>query len=401
MISFSYIAVDQMGRVSKGYIDAHNELDIETRLGRLGLELVSYRQHQHSINHFLYRKVGNQDLAMFCYQLEQLHSAGLPLLESLQDLSSNCQHARFKKTLTAVSTDVESGKTLSQALLLHPLIFNQVFVSLIAAGEYAGKLSVALNHLFTTLRWQDELTAQTRRLLAYPMFLAAVMLFSVGFLMTYLVPQMVVFLTASGQILPLNTRILIAASELFVNYWWLILTLPITALAIFALVIKHMPSVREQYDALKLNLPIVGKVLKKIILARFCRYFALMYQAGIPILQALKISENIVVNHVFVKALQAVQLQINAGSTVHESFRNLALFPQPLISMIKVGENTGNLDHTLLNISQFYDSEVRNEIAHMLTMLEPLLTVMLGGILAFIMLSVLGPIYDSFTNFRF
>jgi type IV pilus assembly protein PilC len=281
------------------------------------------------------------------------------------------------------------------------LIFNQVFVSLITAGEYAGKLSVALNHLFTTLRWQDELMAQTRRLFAYPVFLAAVMLFAVVFLMTYLVPQMVVFLTASGHVLPLNTRILITTSKFLVNYWWLILPLPVMAMAMFALMRKHVPSVRDQYDAFKLNLPVIGKVLRKIILARFCRYFALMYQAGIPILQALKVCENIVANQGFVKGLQSVQSKINAGSSVHESFRSLALFPQPLISMIKVGENTGNLDQSLLNISQFYDHEVRNEIAQMLSMLEPLLTVMLGGILAFIMLSILGPVYDSFADFGF
>jgi len=398
MISYSYKAVDQVGRVSKGYIDANNELDIETRLMHLGLELVSYRQHHHRLNSFSCRKVGNQDLAMFCYQLEQLHSAGVPLLQSLQDLSYSCQHIRFRKTLSAVCADVEGGKTLSQAMLLHPLIFNQVFVSLIAAGEYSGKLSAALNHLFNTLRWHDELTTQSKRLLAYPIFLAAVMLFSVVFLMIYLVPQMVVFLTALGKTLPLNTRILIATSKLFIHYWWLILTLPVAGLALLH-VIKHNPSARAQYDAFKLELPVVGTLFRKIILARFCRYFGLMYQAGIPILQALKLSENIVANHSFANALQSVQLQINAGGTVHESFRSFALFPQPLISMIKVGENTGNLDHTLLNISQFYDNEVRSEIAHLLTMLEPLLTVVLGGILAFIMLSVLGPIYDSFANF--
>lgn len=136
-----------------------------------------------------------------------------------------------------------------------------------------------------------------------------------------------------------------------------------------------------------------------MILARYTRYFALMYEAGIPILQALKISETIVGNHAVAAALQSAQQQINAGSAIHESFSSLAFFPPPVLRMIKVGENTGNLDKTLLNISQFYDNEVRTEIAQLLAMLEPLLTVVLGGVLAFIIISVLGPIYASFGSF--
>lgn len=385
-----------MGRIAKGFIDANNELDLDARLMCMGLELVSYRQKQQPVGSFFYRKVSYQELAMFCYQLEQLYRAGVPLLESLHDLCDGCQHVGFRKTLATVCAEVAGGKTLSQAMLLQPAIFNQVFVSLIAAGEHTGKLSTVLNHLFSTLRWHDELIAQTKRLLAYPLFLALVMLFAVIFLMSYLVPQMAAYLTGIGQDLPINTKILIATSKLFNNYWWLILSLPLAAVVIFKLMIAHIPAVHARYDIFKLSVPVLGKVLKKIILARFARYFALMYQAGIPVLQALKLSENIVANHAFAKALQSVQLQINAGDTVYESFHHLALFPQPLLSMIKVGENTGNLDQTLLSISQFYDGEVRAEIAQMLAMLEPLLTVLLGGILAFIMLSVLGPIYDSF-----
>lgn len=398
MVSFSYKAVDQMGRAAHGYIDANNALDLETRLTRIGLELISCRQHRQKAATYSNRKVSHQDLAMFCYQLEQLHSAGVPLLEALHDLCDSSQHASLRKTLAAVCAEVEGGKTLSQAMAMHPLVFNQVFVNLVAAGEYSGKLSTVFSHLCDTLRWQHDIVSQTKRLTAYPLFLALVMLFTIVFLMTYLVPQMVTFLSGLGHTLPLNTRILIASSNLFIHYWWLMLGFAIVVFSVSVWVVQSIPAVRERYDAFKLNMPVLGRIIKKIILARFAHYFALMYQAGIPILQALKISENIVANRCVARDLQRVQLQINAGSSVYESFGNLSFFPQSVLRMIKVGENTGNLDQTLLNISQFYDSEVRAEIAHMLAMLEPLLTVVLGGILAFIMLSVLGPIYDSFAS---
>jgi len=150
----------------------------------------------------------------------------------------------------------------------------------------------------------------------------------------------------------------------------------------------------------KLNLPITGPILHKIIMARFARYFALMYQTGIPILDAIKICENIVGNRVVADALTRVHAQINAGDSMSESFRNAGLFPQLVVRMIKVGENTGALDKSLLNISYFYDRDVNDSMQKMLKMIEPALTVILGGILAFIMFSVLGPVYDSFSKLK-
>lgn len=400
MTSFSYKALDQAGKTGKGELHANNPLDLEARLTRMGLELISFRQRPPRRSK-TYRNVSLQDLAMFCYQLEQLHSAGVPLLESLQDLRDGCQHTHFKKILLSVHTEIEGGKTLSQALAMHGMVFKPVLISLVSAGEHAGKLGVVLNHLYQTLQWQHGLMAQSKRLLAYPIFLALVMLFTIVFLMMYLVPQMVTFLNVLGHDLPLNTRILIAISAGFMNYWWLILGLSVFMTTLFIYVLRNFVEAQQRFDAFKLKLPLLGSIMKKIILARFTRYFALMYEAGIPILQALKISESIVANHAIASGLQSAQQQINAGSSVYESVSNLGLFPSPVLRMIKVGENTGKLDKTLFNISQFYESEVRAEIAHLLAMLEPLLTLALGGVLAFIMLSVLGPIYASFGNFGF
>lgn len=395
MTSFSYKALNQEGRINKGHLYASNALDLEVRLSRMGLELISFRQQTRHLRQ-TYRGIKQQDLAIFCYQMEQLHSAGVPLLEALRDMHDSCQHAQFKKILLSLCTEIEGGKTLSQALAMHNAAFNPVFTSLIATGEHAGKLSMVLQHLYETISWQNNLMAQSKRLLAYPVFLVLVMLFTIAFLMTYLVPQMVTFLTASGHSMPLNTRILIAISSFCADYWWLILSLPMVISMLTLYLLHKSETCRNHFDAFKLRLPLVGSILKKIIMARYTRYFALMYEAGIPILEALKISESIAGNYVFAKALQSVQQQINAGSSVYESFSTIGFFPQPVLRMIRVGENTGKLDKTLLNISQFCENEVRAEISHLLTMLEPLLTVVLGAVLAFVMLSVLGPIYGSF-----
>jgi type IV pilus assembly protein PilC len=400
MPSFSYKAVDKLGRPAIGQVDAINEVDLEIRLARMGLDLITFRQVTKSASLFNSSRVSNQDLVMFCFQLEQLTSAGVPLLECLNDLRESSHNLYFQKVLGAVSAEVEGGKMLSDALAQHSDVFSEVFVNLIAAGEHTGQLPVVLNNLFNTIRWQDELMSQTKKLLAYPSFVAVVVMSAVVFLMTYLVPQMVSFLRNMGQELPLNTKILIAISNAFVDYWWLVIGLPLLVVVVLIAVIKSNPVARYHFDMLKLNFPVTGPILHKIIMARFARYFALMYQTGIPILDAIKICENIVGNRVVADALSRVHAQINAGDSMSESFRNAGLFPQLVVRMIKVGENTGALDKSLLNISYFYDRDVNDSMQKMLKLIEPALTVILGGILAFIMFSVLGPVYDSFSKLK-
>jgi type IV pilus assembly protein PilC len=218
--------------------------------------------------------------------------------------------------------------------------------------------------------------------------------------MIFLVPQMVLFLNNMGQALPLQTQILIAVSDLFVNFWWVLCLLPLLVFLIMPLLLKKSEAVRYWFDEAKLKMPVTGAIMKKIILARFSRYFALMYQSGIPILASIKICEEISNNQVIVKALQQVQFQINAGSSMGDSFQNVGLFPPLVVRMIKVGESTGGLDQSLLKISYFYDRDVTESIESMMKMLEPALTVILGAILAFIMISVLGPVYDSYSRLQ-
>lgn len=400
MTSFNYKAIDKLGHMAMGQMDALNEVDLELRLAGMDLDLITLREAKRSSHLFKRHKVSNQDLVMFCFQIEQLSSAGVPLLECLSDLRESSQNPYFHKVLGTVCAEVEGGKMLSQALAGHPDVFSEVFVSLIAAGEQTGQLPLVFNNLFETIRWQDELLGQTKKLLAYPTFVALVVLGAVAFLMTYLVPQMSAFLRNMGQELPLNTKILMAISSVFVSYWWLLAGVPLLAFISLAAVINSNPTARYRFDIIKLNMPITGPILHKIIMARFARYFALMYQAGIPILESIKICEKIVGNRVVADALSRVHTQISAGTVMSESFHNAGLFPLLVVRMIRIGENTGKLDKALLNISYFYDRDVNDAMQKMLKMIEPALTVLLGAILGFIMYSVLGPVYDSFSKLK-
>ena len=400
MATFNYQAVDIAGKRAQGQIEALNAVDLELRLARMGLDLITFKTSKKTNRTFSNKKVSNRDLVMFCFQLEQLTSAGVPILDGLNDLRESTQNPYFQKVLGAIAGEVESGKMISQALAEHPDVFDEVFVNLVAAGEQTGQLPTVFENLSNTLKWQDELLSQTKRLLAYPAFVFVVVMAAVTFLMVYLVPEMVKFLNSLGQELPLNTKILIFISNAFVKYWWLIISLPIVLFVGIATFIKQSPQARYQFDHIKLNLPITGEILQKIIMARFARYFALMYQTGIPILQAIKTCEKIVGNQVVADALSRAHAQINAGESMSESFHNAGLFPPMVVRMIKVGETTGALDKSLLNVSYFYDRDVNELMQKMLKLLEPALTVILGLILAFIMMSVLGPVYDSFSKMK-
>lgn len=400
MPTFNYKAVDQKGLPANGQVDALNEIDLELRLDRIGLSLVTFREAKKNSPVFNSNKVGLQDLVMFCFQLEQLSSAGVPLLEGLTDVRESTSNPYFQKIIGAVVAEVEGGKMLSQALSEHPRVFSHVFVSLVRAGEQTGKLPEVFENLASTLKWQHELISQTKRLIAYPLFVLFVVLGAVTFLMIYLVPQMVTFLGNLGQELPTQTKLLIFISSVFVNFWWLLLAIPVVTAVAVVIALRQSARFRYQFDYMMLNMPVTGPILHKIIMARFARYFSLMYETGIPVLDAVKTCQDIVSNKVVADALERAYQQINAGDSMSESFRNAGLFPPLVVRMIKVGENTGALDKSLSNIGYFYDRDVNESIEKMLKLIEPALTVVLGGILAFIMFSVLGPVYDSFSRLK-
>jgi type IV pilus assembly protein PilC len=220
------------------------------------------------------------------------------------------------------------------------------------------------------------------------------------FLMIYLVPQMMGFIKNMGQAIPWHTQVLIAVSNFLQNYWWLVMLLPALAWAALRFLARTNPRVRYRLDAAKLNVPLIGPILRKIILSRFASIFALMYSSGITILDAIRSSEETAGNVVIQEGLKQAGQQIAEGRNVTAAFQEVGLFPPLVIRMLRVGENTGALDTALLNVSYFYNREVREGIGRIQVMIEPALTIVLGVILGWVMLSVLGPIYDTISKLK-
>ncbi|UOD28843.1 type II secretion system F family protein [Massilia violaceinigra] len=397
---YAYRAMDLAGQLVPGAMDATNSADLELRLRRMELDLIDFRVAGQKAVAFGKRVVRRTDLINFCFHMEQLTAAGVPILEGLGDLRDSLDHPRFREIVTDLIESIEGGLTLSQALRHHDEVFDNTFTSLITAGESSGKLAEVFRNLSESLKWQDELAAQTRKIITYPIVVAVVVLAVTFFLMIVLVPQLTSFIKNMGGELPFHTRALIAVSNVFIHYWYVLLALPLLAWFGGRAWLRRSDSARMLADGLKLRLPLIGPVLHKIILARFATFFGLMYGSGITILECIRLSEGIVANRVVAAGLQRAAQLISDGQSVTLAFQNSGIFPPLVLRMLRVGESTGSLDNALRNVSYFYNREVKEMIERVQSLIEPAMTVTLGLLLGWIMLSVLGPIYDTMSQLK-
>src|SRR3954470_18496591 len=261
---FTYKAIDPRGKSVIGRVEAANLFDLEQRLVRMDLDLVSGAPSR-SKTRFLGGGIARQDLINFCFHLEQLASAGVPVTEGLTDLRESVENARFKEVVAGLVESIEGGRSLSQAMGEFPEVFNKVFVSLVRSGEQTGKLGEVLKSLTETLKWEDELASQTKKLMMYPAFVGGAVLLVTLFLMIYLVPQMAGFIRNMGQELPLQTVLLIHVSSFFVNYWWAVVLAPFVIWGALYYAIKTNPAVEYALDSYKLRFPLLGPIMRKII----------------------------------------------------------------------------------------------------------------------------------------
>jgi type IV pilus assembly protein PilC len=399
MTMYAYKAINKLGQRRAGLQDASNLVDLEMRLKRTGLDL---------INGKIAKKnrlatgvtVTRRELITFFFNMEQLTNAGVPLLECLADLRDTLSNPLLREVVASLIENIEGGMSLSQAMSEHPRVFEKVFVSLIRAGEKSGKLQEVFLHLTDTLKWEDEMASQSKQVLVYPVIVLLVVTGVAFFLMIYLVPQLTGFIKNMGQTLPAHTKALLFVSSIFVQYWYVMLLFPVITFVILKLMVTFNTQARYHFDDLKLKLWPVGPILKKIILARFANFFAMLYASGISILECISICRDIAGNVVIAESLSQAGREIEEGKNLTQSFQSANIFPPLVLRMLKVGESTGALDKALLNVGYFYDRDVKEAIAKAQTMIGPAMTVLLGIMLGWIMFSVLMPIYDVISKVK-
>lgn len=399
MPQFSYRAAASNGRVATGRLEALHETDLEAQLKRMGLALISAKPARVLLGGGI-KSLQRREVLGMLFQLEMLVRAGVSILDSLEDLRLAGDTPATRALAGHLHERIEAGSTLGEAIGAFPTVFSPTVVNLVRAGEITGQLPEVLKELVRSLKWQDEMVSQTKKLMAYPSFVLVVLGAVVMFLMTYLVPQLVGFLKNMGQEMPLQTRALIGLSNVFVEYWWAILAIP--PFMVTGLVVLHRKSERAAlaFDGAILSIPVIGAVLKKMILARFADTLALMYRTGIPLIDALQYCQTVSNNRVIQQSITRARERVLNGTALSAAFSEEDMFPVFVTRMIKVGESTGALDGALANISYFYSRDIDESIERVQALIEPALTVFMGLILGWIMLAVLGPIYDTISKMK-
>jgi type IV pilus assembly protein PilC len=337
--------------------------------------------------------ISKKEIAIFTRQFSVMIDAGLPLVQCLEILGTQQNNRTFQKILFQVRQDVESGATLADALRKHPAAFDDLYSNMVAAGEAGGILDTILQRLSTYIEKIVKLRAAVRSAMVYPV---AVILIAVGVVWVILwkvIPTFATLFEGLGAQLPLPTRITIALSKFIGGWWWMIfMSLGLTAYLINRY--YKTPAGRYRIDKLLLKVPVLGSVLRKIAVARFCRTLGTLVSSGVPILEGLQITARTAGNAVVAEAIMATRASVEQGKTISEPLKGTDVFPPMVVQMVAVGEQTGALETMLNKIADFYEDEVDEATANMLAMLEPIMIMFLGIVIGGIVISMYMPMFD-------
>ncbi len=401
MPQYNYISLNEKGRKIRGTMSAANDVDLEERLKGIGLDMIEAREVKTKRAAFVSNVIKPEDLIIICIHLEQLEKAGVPILDAISDLRDTADALSVKNLMAEVYESVKGGKLLSAALAEHPKNFSPVFTGLVAAGEKTGNLHEVFFHLAKHLKWVNGIRRKIKKAIYYPVFLLILMLGITSLMMAYVIPKLSKFLTAQNFELPAYTEALIVTSDFFVNYWYVVLFGPVVLVILIKVLIRVSEDVAYNVDAFKLALPWFGSTIRKIEMARFCHFFALTYRSGLGILQCLDIAQNVLDNRVIKEGVATVRKSVTEGTSLTDSLRVSNQLPNLVIRMFKVGEESGNLDTTLENVNFFYDREVEDSVNNMIGIIQPALTIIMGGMMLWISIAVFGPLYNSFSQMSF
>ncbi len=401
MPRFAYRAIAADGAIERGLVAATDEDDLYRQLRALDKELLSAQVKRESpILQMAVSGVKTRDLVQLCSHLETLEAAGVPLLDGLADIRDSTASLKLREIMSAVHRDVGSGVALSDAFRRHPDIFDEIFCGLIAAGEETGDIGRAVAEAGRMLRWRDETNSRIKKVTRYPIAMLVVMTGVLAFLLTFVVPKVVGFLTFTGIELPAATRALIGLSE-GVQAYGLYILAAIIACVVFVMVgRKSSPVIAYQFDAMMLKLPVIGEVNTKLALSRFSNTLAMCYMAGIDLLACLATAERAVGNRAIQRSVAQVRRDVTDGRSIWQSMDATGTFPPIIVRAVKIGEDTGRLEGVLRQTAEFFDRDVAEAVEGMTAAIQPIMTGIMGLMLCWIILAVFGPIYGSLSQIR-
>ena len=396
---FEYRGLSQAGKNVRGTTDAENIRSARSRLKKDGVYVVDLRDRTKAQANAAKKKsgggkkVGVEDLSMMTRQLATLLKANIPLVESLAAVSDQVENVTLKEAMADIKNLVNEGSAFYKGLAKYPRVFSKIFVTMCEAGEMSGTLDTILIRLAEFTESAAELNAKVKSAMLYPIIMILFTTLMLSVLFIFVIPQMEEIFTSSGLVLPWYTQVVIGFSGFLVNYWYLVLIGGFGAVFTFRSW-RSSPAGSDQFDAIVLKLPVVGKMARMIAVSRFTRTLSTLLRGGVPMLNAMDIVTNVVDNAVLAEAIEQARNNIREGESIAGPLKRSGQFPPIVIHMIAIGEKTGELENMLAQVSDSYDFQVKTQISGLTALLEPVMIIIMGGVIGIIVFSIMIPMFE-------
>jgi general secretion pathway protein F len=397
---FEYRGLNATGKNIKGTLDAENSRVARARLKKDGIFVVDIKDKTRAVKKEKSNKVvvgggvSVEELSMMTRQLATLLKANVPLVESLTAVAEQVENVTLSEAISDIKNQVNEGIAFNKAIAKYPKIFNKIYVSMSEAGEMSGTLDVILIRLAEFTEAQSELNAKIRSALAYPIFIVVFVTLILMGLFVYVIPKITAVYDATPEmVMPWYTKLVFDMSGFMVDYWWVLIIGAFLSYAIF-FNWKRTPSGSAQWDAIILKMPIVGKLARTIAVSRFSRTLSTLLRGGVPMLAAMGIVRNVVNNEVLASAIDIARDNISEGESIAGPLKKSGQFPPLILHMINIGEKTGELENMLTQVSDAYDYQVKNDVEGLTSLLGPIMIVVMGCVIGFIVFSIMIPLFD-------
>lgn len=411
-MEFVYKVRDNQGRVSEAYAQAESASVLRIRLQARGVDVIDIKERtrrqelrldaQESLDKIaaLFEQISLKDMVVFSRQFAALVGSGVSMLRTLYIIVDQCPNKKLKRAIDEVRRLVESGLSLSDAMTRQAGIFDSLYISMVRAGEAGGILSEVLKRLADFLEYRQKLNQKVRAAMVYP---SVVLLVAVGVfwaMLTFVLPVFEGLFKNIGGELPAYTQFLISLSAAARSIWMVLFLIVCAVAAVFVRNYYKTPTGRLQIDGIKLSIPLIGELIQKVSIARFSRTFGTLIQAGVPMLNALEVVKDTAGNAVVSSAVQKIHEEVRQGGTISKPMTRDKLFPPMVTQMVAVGEETGKLDDMLTKIADFYDMEVENSVDSLTSVLEPIMVVLIGGVVGSVVVGMYLPIFTVINQLR-
>lgn len=402
--NFAYKARNPAGKLVAGKLEAENRNKAIAQLRDRRFFVVELKEAPPvrtsiKLDKLFQPKVGGRDLAVMCRQFATMVQAGVPLLQTISIISQQCENKTLKETMKKVGGNLEGGMSLTESMKPYPQVFPSIFTSMVEAGEVGGDLEHVLERLAVNFEKEHDMKEKVKSAMTYPTVVLVVAVFAVAALLIFVLPSMTKMLIDMKVPLPVTTKIIMGISDFLRNYWYIVLAL------LAALAIAYKTGVKTERgkkikDATVLKLPVMGPMVQKSIISRFCRSLSTLLKSGVPVLQALEVVKHIVDNHSVNMSIKDAERSIKEGNSFAEPIQKSQVFPPMVGTMMSIGEETGSVDTLLEKVADFYESEVDDMVARLSSMIEPILLVGMGVVVGFILISIMVPMFSMYDNIK-